>query len=802
MRRILQPGQKASVRRLTSPRRGAGVLLALVLTTALIAPPLALAQDTQEDDLFASAAPAGDSELVLQADELIYDRETDVISAVGNVEMYYNGYTLFANRVKLDRTTGRFTAENGAKLTEPDGNIIVAETISLTDDFRDGFVNSLRIDTPERTRLAAERAEREDGTVTTLHRGVYTACYSCLANPDRPPTWQIKATKIVHDKDKKTITYRGPRFEFWGVPVAYFPYFSHPDPSQKRRSGFLRPAVFYSEDLGAGASIPYYWAPAESWDVTFTATPMSRQGVLLDVEYRQQLRSGEISIRGAGIKQLDPSAFAGTAGDTDYRGAIVGTGRFTINQYWTWGWDAAYFSDVTFASDYAQLWQSTSTSQIFLTGIAGMNYFDARAMAYQVLREDYTYRGVTSPPIGSPFTPTGIDQQEKQPYVHPVVDYKVLSDQPILGGQFSYDMNLTSLTRDETDAIFTTNGQARFRGVAGTFTRTSAKADWRRQLIDPIGQIFTPFVSAQADLFMLDSTDPNVTALADETLVGRAMPTAGVEYRYPWLSAHSWGTQLFEPVAQVIARPDETGIGELPNEDAQSIVFDDTTLFQADKFSGFDRVEGGTRANLGLRYTASTYGGGFLSGLIGQSYQLAGKNSYSAPGILDATEYSGLEDDASDYVASLYLDTNMGLNLSAQGRLDSEDLEPNRFEAQATGVTGPVTSQVIYAFMAAQPDLGITEDRREVQGAANLRFLRNWRLYGRVRYDLEDSGVVRDGFGVGYDDDSMSVSLTFSEDRGGYPTYPVDRTVFFRFGLRTLGDTDLSTGLVNDYLTD
>ena len=43
--------------------------------------------------------------------------------------------------------------------------------------------------------------------------------------------------------------------------------------------------------------------------------------------------------------------------------------------------------------------------------------------------------------------------------------------------------------------------------------------------------------------------------------------------------------------------------GVLPNEDSQSLVFDTTTLFQRDKFSGYDRIEGGTRLNAGLRYS-------------------------------------------------------------------------------------------------------------------------------------------------------------------------------------------------------
>ncbi|MFX8339349.1 LPS assembly protein LptD, partial [Acinetobacter baumannii] len=80
------------------------------------------------------------------------------------------------------------------------------------------------------------------------------------------------------------------------------------------------------------------------------------------------------------------------------------------------------------------------------------------------------------------------------------------------------------------------------------------------------------------------------------------MPAVGLMYRYPWLITSTFGNHVIEPIMQIVARPNETFIGRLPNEDAQSLVFDDTTLFQADKFSGFDRAEGGSRLNAGLQY--------------------------------------------------------------------------------------------------------------------------------------------------------------------------------------------------------
>ena len=70
-------------------------------------------------------------------------------------------------------------ADGNVEIVEKDGNRIYAEKIDITDDFRDGFVNALRVETVDNTRFAAESAERTGGNVTTFNQGVYTACEPC-----------------------------------------------------------------------------------------------------------------------------------------------------------------------------------------------------------------------------------------------------------------------------------------------------------------------------------------------------------------------------------------------------------------------------------------------------------------------------------------------------------------------------------------------------------------------------------------------------------------------------------------------
>ncbi|MGZ3349082.1 MAG: LPS-assembly protein LptD, partial [Xanthobacteraceae bacterium] len=183
----------------------------------------------------------GQEQMLVRAAEINYDYSNERVSAVGNVQLYFGNSTLEADRVIYDQKTKRLHAEGNVTLTQGDGSVTHGEIMDLSDDYRDGFVDSLRLDAPEQTRFAAERAERSSGNYTVFHNGVYTACEPCRDDPKKPPKWQVKAARIIHDQGEKMLYFEDARLEFIGVPMAYFPYLSAPDPTVKRKTGVLTP---------------------------------------------------------------------------------------------------------------------------------------------------------------------------------------------------------------------------------------------------------------------------------------------------------------------------------------------------------------------------------------------------------------------------------------------------------------------------------------------------------------------------------------------------------------------------------
>jgi LPS-assembly protein len=804
--------QLAAVR-LDSVRLGATIALGLLLSGlfGLATAPSASAQTysyNPRPPKPATQRPANDGQMLVQATEVDYDYNNSRVSAVGNVQLFYNGTSVEADKVIYDQKTKRLHAEGNIRMTDVDGKITYANILDLSDDYRDGFVDSLHVDTADSTHMAATRADRSSGNYTVFENGVYTACAPCKDDPKKPPLWQVKGMRIIHDQIDKMLYFENAQVEFFGVPLAYIPYFSTPDPTVKRKSGFLMPVTSNNSTYGYGVEIPYYWAIAPDYDATFNPRFMTDQGVLLQGEFRQRLMDGAYQIRAYGIDQLKPEAFAGQPGDRTFRGGVETKGEFALNDKWVWGWEGVALSDYMLLSDYRlsvykDVYNSflalptEAPSQIYLTGVGNRSYFDARTIYYLSLSGN----------------------QSQVPVVWPVIDYANVINHPVLGGEVSYKTNFTNLTRDSAvfDAITPaaaamgaclnntadsaqsiTRQNCLLRGMPGTYTRFSAEADWRRSFTDSAGEIWTPFASVRADAINASiSNQPGVSSFlpVGDTQALRVMPTIGLEYRYPFINVQPWGSTTIEPIAQVIIRPNESYAGRLPNEDAQSMTFDTSNLFSVDKFSGYDRVEGGGRANVGVQATTQFDRGGSVTAVFGQSYQLFGMNSFAVRDVTNTAVDSGLQNPRSDYVASLSYSPNRTYTIATRARFDEETGNVERFEAEAKANFDRWSVSVLYGDYAAQPDIGYLTRREGVLVSGSVKVAANWVATGAARWDLVANQINQYVVGAGYVDDCFVLAANYvaSYSYATATSPPILGHAFmFSFGLRTIANSGVT----------
>ncbi|MGI9367176.1 MAG: LPS-assembly protein LptD, partial [Rhizobiaceae bacterium] len=532
----------ASCRRSRAPKNLA-ILLALTTVSPVIPTLVPNAAPAKAQEI---AQPRPDAQLYLTADQLTYDNDNEVVTASGNVQMEYDGRNLVANQVSYDQKTRRVKAFGNVEIVEPDGNRIYAQEIDITDDFGLGFVNALRVETNQNTRFAAESAERLADQKTVFNQGIYTACEPCKERPDRPPLWQIKAEKVILDGVEKTVTYRHARFELFGAPIAYLPYFTHADPSVKRKSGFLVPTFGVNNRFGYWGRHTYFWATGDSHDLTLQARHYSKQGFLAHARWRHQLENGYYEFIGAGIDQRDPSAFNAGTNDSRVRerGMFGSTARFDINPRWSFGWDVLAQSDNNFSRTYEidgyQL--ENFTNQIFLRGLHDKSFFDLASKRYLVQTNSLTR------------TANAFGFESQQPTVLPVWDYNYLTNEDTLGGEIKLDFNVTALTRNKLGfALGGPSGDSRTNGINGNTGRGSADLAWEKTLITDAGLSFTPSLSMRADWIYTDGfslpTNPNNTGEVTNGNYGRFMPTAGLEVGYPVLATNEYSSHVVEPVA-------------------------------------------------------------------------------------------------------------------------------------------------------------------------------------------------------------------------------------------------------------
>ena len=729
--------------------------------------------------------------LYLQGDELIYDTKGNKVRARGNVEIFYNNYILKADEVQYDQGANTLTAVGNATLREPNGNVINAERLDMTADFRDAFIQSLSAVTKDDTRIVGERATRRDGNVTEFEKGKFTPCKN---EPGKPPLWCISAAKITHDQANATVTYQDAWFEIFGQPVLYLPYFQHADPSVKRKSGFLMPEISSSTNLGMMVEIPYYFALAPNYDFTFHPMYTAKQGVLWQGDWRHKVSFGDINgeymIKVAAIDQNDALGTAVSSNLPDnWRGSVQTKGQFSLSSWWKFGWDVTVESDDSFRRFYKldNILQTDRVNSVYLRGQSERNYFSMTA---------YQFGGLLLS-----------DTHQSESRVHPVIDWNYIVGQPVLGGELGFNVNAVSFSRNNGGGLVANN---KLTGRTTDIERASADVNWRRRLTDQIGITYTPFANMRGDIYSVkDAMDPVTGNVIGNDTGARGVASAGVLAAYPWIANTAGASHVIEPIGQLIGRTAKVSQRNLPDEDAKSLVFDDTNLFELDKSSGWDRIETGTRANVGMQYTFQARTGGTLRLLAGQSFHLAGDNIFRNPGSLSDPNpavvqpiynpNSGLESARSDYVLGAYIAPSSVFRMIGQARFDERDMSLRRTDIIGEFNYGPLMAQANYTFSAADPTSVIAKDQQEVFGLLGLRLTDRWSIQGSMRFDVDSHQRLQDAIQIKYADDCFVLTGTYTEtfitdvSRDIQP----DRTLMLRLEFKYLGDFRYKTNALD-----
>ena len=676
-----------------------------------------------------------DLPVALVADTVEYDTATGRVTASGNVEIYYGERTLTADRIIYDSDTGRITAIGGIVLRDPSGATVFADFADLDAELRDGLVRGARSVMGENIKLSAAEARRIDARFNVLTKAVYSPCKVC---PDDPvPLWRIRARRVIHDEVERVIHYEDATLEVLGVPIAWLPWFSHPDPTVDRATGFLEPEFRQSSVYGYGARVPYYWVIDDTSDLTFSPLLTTGDGAVGVIEYRRAFESGTFTTAGS-------LTFNDYEGSNELHGHIEARGEFGLADDFRWGFDGIAVTDSGFLRRYDFSDEDRLTSELYVRRYRSDSFLDATAVYFQSLRDD---------------EPAG-----QIPVVLP--DFEARHEMPgfLLGGDLG---------------VFT-SAAVLLRGEGLDTSRLSIGADWERQVILPVGLSLRGFAEVRGDLFVVDDF-----AGIESATEFRFAPLAGVEARFPLIRESSGGVvHVLEPIAQAIVAPYGGNGSGIPNEDSQVTEFDETNLFDTSHFTGLDAFEEGPRLNLGLRYERISPGGVKFDASVGRVLRLRGADEFSSG--------SGLADAASDWVGAWSASYDPYVSVRQRLRI-SDGFAITRNEIGAELTFGRFAVSANYIFLESDPLIEAPEDREELIGRARFRIARNWSISGNARRDIERGDFVEIGGGLTFANECCQIDFFVKRDFRESDDAPASTSVGVLVKLFTLGNQDNTT---------
>lgn len=696
---------------------------------------------------------SGSNEPVLfKADEVSQDQELGTILARGHVEITQGKRILMADSVSYNQKTDTVSASGNVTLLEPTGEVIFAEYVELTDGMKNGLVKQLRVLLTDNSRFAAAEARRSDGNRTIMKKAVYSPCAICKKDPDRPLVWQIQAEKVEHDQQQHEIIYHNAFMEIFGVPVAYVPYFAHPDPTVKRKTGLLAPDFGIGGNVGGYVRVPYYIVLDKDKDTTIAPIYTGDEGLVFSGEYRQRFDKGKMSFSGS-ITEADRTDTVNGVNVVDkneIRGHYHATADYHFNETWRAGVDSARATDRTYLRkfNFFGLNQDTLDTNVYLEGFRARTYAAANVYSFQDLR-------------------TG--DRPDQPLIAPLAQYHHMSKADSIGGRMLIDSNFRYL----------------YRGDGPRTERVSLRPGYEVSRTTDFGLVGTFKTSLQADLYNVDQIDnPTVSTDAKTSVTGRFLPRVTVETRYPFVRSTGTVRQIVEPIAMITATPNGGNPTNIPDEDSVVYEADDTNLFSEDRLPGDDRVESGQRVAYGLNLGAYGRSDGRTTAFIGQSYRFSTDDNLHDNNLI--------EENFSDIVGRIDIRPNRYANLLYRFAFQPDKaFQPRR--SDVTFSLGPAAYQLrgSYTFVGATSQF---DEREELNLAISSQITDHWYVMLATQQDLAANRSLQHVGLIRYQDECIIVDIqgkrSFFSDNDIQPS----DSVLFRIRFKNLGEVSTSAG--------
>ncbi|MBL0319598.1 MAG: LPS-assembly protein LptD [Alphaproteobacteria bacterium] len=677
------------------------------------------------------------------ADQVQYDREQQMVYANGKVEVIQGPRILLAKRIVYDQKVNKVYAMGDVSLMEPNGDVYFSNELELEDEFKTGVIQQFKARFADNSLLVAKQATRQDAKNIKLEKAVYSPCPVCNTSLNQSPQWQFRAEKVKIDEEEQRVIYHDARFEVFGIPTFYTPYFSHALPNSPNKSGFLIPEVRLNSLLGSTVKVPYFWSIRPDMDAIIAPITTSKEGPVLTGEFRNLTDNGYYELQGSYTHPYKTDVNGVKLDDRESRGHLEGKGMFAMEDRWRWGFDFKRSSDDTYLKRYHLGNEDDLKSELYTDKLEDRDITSVKLLSFQGLN--------------------ATDDPKQAANVLPLIDIHRESDTVSKGSRFYMDANTMSLMRLE--------------GVRSN--RISIKGGYNQPYISSGGQKIVLDTSIRGDgYYESDLTEPRAVRNPNlDGFAGRVVPEMEATWTYPLVRHNESSRVYIEPIAQMILSPYGGNSKKISNEDSLDYELSDLNLFSVQHYTGLDRVETGPRANVGIRSTIHSYGGSELGMLLGQNYRLR-EDHYLDPS-------GGLGDTHSDYVGQMSFSTKELMDISYRFRLNHDDLSFERNEIGLGLNLDPVKLDMQYLYLQRDFITGTTRD--EVSDMLEVALNKYWNFIAESRLDLTgESGLISTSAGFMYKGpcSNMIIRLDkeYTRDRDVEPS----TSIIFKISLKNL----------------
>ncbi len=658
----------------------------------------------------------------LSAKKVIKNDKDNIILAQEDVEISHNQIKINADSLKYDLRKEELLLKGNIKiLYEATGDVVFAEKALLNKNLKDGIIQSLGVLMADDSRLVASSANKVRNKNKTIYNNIsYSKCNNCDDENDDSIFWKINAKKATHLEKSKVILYEDLVLEILDLPVLYFPFFYHPDPTVQRKTGLLSPSFSSSTIFGYSYEQPIFINLSTNADLTVEPKLTEKEGLLLKSGYRKNFNSGQLHFKSSitrGTKErLNEQTKKENRGHIDINFANnIGSGFVA-------GGNIKRASDKSYLSRYEiSDGETLLTQNLYLEKINTFQSFSGQAIKFQTLSDDYL--------------------EDNLPFIKPALVYN-----------WNNLWNSKRKRNHETQLKFQSISKKNNSNFNSLHLHNDSEKSY---LIDNI--LLKNNLSLDLDFYNRQQNQHN------NQNIFRLFPSVSMTSSYPMIKYTRRKSILFEPIAKIIYTQDDNKLEKITNEDSLEVELLSSNFLSENRYSGEDRKEHGLRLGYGMQLQFNNDNGSLNKLLLGRTYHNEKQDQFNY--------INGFEDNHSDIVGNYSLLTGNKSSLYYDFRI-SEDfsLNRNRLKTNFDFDKSKVNVNYIQVKNFASRN---NPDTEQISYGFEKEIFNNWSANFNQHRDLAGASFstpFRTDLGLIFENECAKISINVSRDK----SYDID----------------------------